>query len=98
MITSWHFFALSTYKILPSVFLPTRDSVLNRAGFHSVSDDYDGENAIWLVFRDHLASIENQAQSFRTWRQTDCAGTALVTTRHAWRTKKRALKRKERPE
>ncbi len=48
--------------------------VFNRINFLlSVLNNYDGNNAILLDFRDHLVSIEDQTQSFRTWKRTDCA-------------------------
>jgi len=46
--------------------------VFNRADFLSVLDGYLGDNAILTDFRDHLASIECQTQSFRKWTPTDC--------------------------
>ena len=45
--------------------------VFNRADFLSVLDSYDGDNAILRDFKDHLAVIERQTQSFRQWRRTD---------------------------
>ena len=45
--------------------------VFNRADFLSVLNGHDGDNAILSDFKDHLASIEWQTQSFRKWRRTD---------------------------
>ncbi len=45
--------------------------VFNRVDFLSVLDGYDGDNAILSDFKDHLASIEWQTQSFRKWRRAD---------------------------
>ena len=50
----------------------SRYRVFNRADFLSVLAGYVGDNAILSDFRDHLASIECQTQSFRKWRRTDC--------------------------
>ena len=45
--------------------------VFNRADFLSVLNGYGGDNSILSDFRDHLASIADQTQSFRMWRRTD---------------------------
>ena len=47
--------------------------VFNRIDFLLVLNNYDGNNPILLGFRDRLACIEDQTQSFRTWKRTDCA-------------------------
>ena len=41
--------------------------VFNRIDFLSVLNEYDGNNATLLDFRDHLTSIEEQTQSFCKW-------------------------------